>query len=179
MDRHLTRVLIAYSSGSGCTKTIARHIGEVLIGHGFRPQVVDTQDHPIITDKVDAIIFGSGVRVGKWHREGAEWLKSNSDLIKNRPLAVFSVGLLGVHDEEHKLRQAQVDLLKEIKRLKPLEPVASAIFPGWKEPERFASVERLMLKVYPLEDGDYRDWNQVDFWVQEIAPLLRQTHHSS
>lgn len=173
MDERLKKVLVVYSTLSGCTTTIARRIGVDLIAYGVRPFVVSVEECPRIADDVDAVVFGSGMRVGKFHKDARDWLMANVDAIAHRPTAFFSVGLRPATPQASALAQAEKDLDAAVSSLGvPLHPAGSVVLPGWKRSEGFNAMEKLALRVYPLEDGDYRDWDKVDGWVREVAPVM-------
>lgn len=112
MTQSSPRVLIVFSTSSGCTESIARRIGTDIIAHGGRPKVMNVTENPIIDETVDAVIAGSGVRVGKWHRDMLDWVRDNKDQLNTIPFAVFSVGIMSVGGDPAKVRQAQADLAK-------------------------------------------------------------------
>lgn len=174
MGDRLKKVLVVYSTLSGCTATIARRIGSDLIAYNARPVVASVEELPQIDGSdVDAIVFGSGMRMGKFHKEAREWLQTNIDVLSNCPTALFSVGLRAVASQPGGAAQAERDLEGVLSSLGgSLHPAASVVLPGWKRSEGFKAMEKLALRVYPLEDGDYRDWDKVDAWVREMAPVL-------
>lgn len=173
MSQRLKRVLIVYSTVSGCTATIARRIGVDLIAYGARPFVRSVEEVGQLAGEYDAIVFGSGVRMGKWHREARDWIQSNLDELAGLPVALFSVGLRGVSSDGHVDEAvAQGDLQRAMSAAGIAHTVGSVVLPGWKRSEGFSAMEKIALRVYPLEDGDYRNWDMVDRWVAEVGPIL-------
>ncbi len=172
MDERLKRVLVAYSTISGCTATIARRIGVDLIAYACRPTVASVEDMPRIEGEYDAVVFGSGMRMGKWHKDARSWLQDNIDVLSKIPLAFFSVGLLSASGKAGSVAQAEHDLESAISSAGLQHPVSSVVLPGWKRSEGFSAMEKLALRVYPLEEGDYRDWDKTDHWVTQVAPVL-------
>ena len=59
MDERLKKVLVVYSTLSGCTTTIAKRIGVDLIAYDARPLVASVEEMPNIDVDVDAVVFGS------------------------------------------------------------------------------------------------------------------------
>lgn len=167
----LKKVLIAYVSASGATDGIAHRIASDCIAYGVKPILQDISSQTNIA-KFDALIFGSGVRIGRWHKEGIDWLLVQKQHLQTIPFAVYSVGLKPATEEENQKKQALVELQNNVDLLAPAKPVAQTVFAGWKNTEGFSKMESLQLKMYPIDYGDYRDWNAVDRWVKEIAPLL-------
>lgn len=179
MGERLKKVLVVYSTLSGCTTTIAKRIGVDLIAYGVRPVVASVEEFPQVEGDYDAIIFGSGMRMGKFHKEAREWLQTNIDILSRVPIAFFSVGLKPAGAQPGAIAQAERDLQDVVSSFGgAFRPTAAAVLPGWKRSEGFKTMEKLALRVYPLEDGDYRDWNKVDSWVRETAPTLvaRKAH---
>lgn len=172
MAERLKRVLVAYSTLSGCTATIAKRIGTDLIAYAACPVVASVSEMPLVKSGYDAVIFGSGMRMGKWHKEARDWLMTNIDALSTLPVAFFSVGLLGACLSTGRNGQADHDLESAIPQASSLKPVGSVALPGWKRSEGFNTVEKLVMRVYPLEDGDYRDWDKTDAWVRSVAPVL-------
>jgi menaquinone-dependent protoporphyrinogen IX oxidase len=46
------------------------------------------------------------------------------------------------------------------------------VFAGWNEPKRFSLVERTIMKVMKAPEGDFRDWEAIDSWAEQVAPRL-------
>ena len=174
MTERLQRVLVVYATVSGCTATIASRIGCDLIGYGAKPFVSSVEEcGKIIQGDYDAIVLGSGVRVGRWHRSARDWIESNSSVLRETPLALFSVGLHGIRPDGTLDRASvQADLARVLSGVGVKASAGSAFIPGWKRTDGFSSMEKLALRVYPLADGDYRDWNEVDRWLMRMGPLL-------
>lgn len=171
MLERMEKVLIAYSTLSGCTTTIAKRIGTDFLAYGTRPQVVSVEQMPVIPEDIDIVVFGSGVRVGKFHKEARDWLTANAEFIDKHPLALFSVGLRAASPQTEGLAEKELDtVLHEMPS--GIHPRSSVVFPGWKQSEGFSGMEKLALRVYPLADGDYRDWDKVDSWVRHTAPMM-------
>lgn len=174
MSERLKKILVVYSTLSGCTTTIAKRIGVDVIAYNARPVVANVEEMPTIPSDVDAVIFGSGMRMGKFHKEARDWLQANMGILTHTPVAFYSVGLRVATAQPGTIEQAERELDAAVSGLsrEAIAPVRSAVLPGWKRSEGFNTMEKLALRVYPLEDGDYRDWDKVDAWVREVAPVL-------
>ena len=156
MSQRLKRVLVVYSTVSGCTATIARRIGVDLIAYGARPTVLSVEEVQRVPDDYDAIVFGSGVRMGKWHREARDWIQKNLDVLSRLPVALFSVGLRGVSADRPDRRGAGEERPGARHLLGRLRAHRRVGRPAWLEaqPGEFSAMEKIALRVYPLEDGE-------------------------
>ena len=175
MAERLKKVLVVYATVSGCTTTIAHRIADDIIAFAARPTVASVEDLPQITHDYDAVVFGSGMRMGKWHKDARIWLQNNFDYLSTIPVACYSVGLLSANGQANSDAQAKKDLESAVASFGNLKPVGMVALPGWKRSDGFSTMERIALKVYPLEDGDYRDWDKVDRWVSQVAPKMLGT----
>ena len=117
----------------------------------------------------DAVVVGSGVRVGSWHEPAKEWVTANAEALKGKPVAFFTVGLTiteaGKADE---VRAYTDPLIAET----GVQPVDVGLFAGWFVPERFGFAERTIMKAMKAPEGDHRDMDAVDEWARAIAPKL-------
>ena len=174
MGNRLQRVLVLFSTVSGCTESIARRIGADLIAYGVRPTVASVAECPeLIQGQYDAVIMGSGVRIGRWHKDAREWVQRNKAALSTLPRAFFAVGLHGVKSDGRMEESVAREDLKRVMATVGIEStVEPAFLSGWKRQDGFSGMERMALRVYPLADGDYRDWDAVDAWVKDIAPSL-------
>ena len=174
MTERLQRVLVVFATVSGCTATIASRIGCDLIGYGAKPFVASVEEcGRVIQGDYDAIVLGSGVRVGRWHRSARDWIETNAAVLRQTPLALFSVGLHGIRPDGTLDRaSAQADLTRVLSGVGVRASAGEAFIPGWKRTDGFSSMEKLALRVYPLADGDYRDWNVVDRWLMDMGPRI-------
>ena len=171
MLHRMAKVLIAYSTLSGCTTTIAKRIGCDFIAYGVRPQVVSVEEMPVIPADIDAVVFGSGVRMGKFHKEARDWLTANAEFLDKHPLALFSVGLRAASPQTEELAERDLDTVVH-ETAHGLHPKASVVFPGWKRSEGFTAMENLALRVSPFAEGGDLDWEGVAVWVRSPAPLM-------
>ncbi len=168
MGEGMSKVLVVYGSGSGCTSGIAEQIGATLAELGATADVKPASDKPAASG-YDAVIVGSGVRAGTWHAPVREWVKTNAAALQEKPLAMFTCGLMireeGKRDEVAAYNKPLVDENK-------LTPVDTGLFAGWNEPKAFSLPERLVMKVMKAPQGDFRDMDAVAAWTRSVAPQL-------
>lgn len=165
----MSKALVVYGTKSGCTAGIAEAIGEGLRAAGVTVDVVTAEDKPD-PSAYDAVLVGSGVRAGMWHASVKQWLVGHAEVLKARPLALFTA-CLTMHSNPEKADEvrAYTDLLlKET----GLEPVDIGLFPGMNVPKSFSLPERLIMKAMKAPEGDFRDPAAIAEWATELAPRL-------
>jgi hypothetical protein len=86
-------VQVVYASRHGGTAGIAERIAEVLRTEGADVVIADAADRSDPSG-FDAYVIGSGVQIGRWHKEGTEFLERNQATLATRPVRLFSSGPL-------------------------------------------------------------------------------------
>jgi len=163
------KILIVYATKSGCTEDIARRIGTTLRALGGDVRVIPAESAPS-PDGFDAVIVGSGVRAGKWHKAATGWVSKHAGAIRRRPLAMFTC-CLTMRDGQKKAAEV-LAYTQPILKSTALTPAGIGLFAGWFEPEHFGFMERTILKMMKAPQGDFRDFAAVDAWTEDIAPRL-------
>jgi len=164
----MSKVLVVYGTGTGCTAGIAERIGAKLTAMGATVEVVSAKIGPVVAG-YDAVLVGSGVRAGSWHKPVKEWVAANADALKAVPVAFFTACLTMADAEKADEVRAYTDaLIAET----GVEPVDVGLFAGWNEPKEFPFVERTILKLMKAPTGDFRDWDAIDAWTTEVAGKL-------
>jgi menaquinone-dependent protoporphyrinogen oxidase len=160
------RVLVTAASKHGATAEIADALGKGLAARGLDVVVADPATITNL-EGYDAAVVGSAVYAGRWLEPAKDLIDRLEDLFRARAVWLFSSGPVG-------------------NPLKPLEDPADAapiaervgarghrVFAAKLDSAKLGFVERAMVKVFRVEDGDFRDWNDIDAWASEIADSLR------
>ncbi|TLM99447.1 MAG: flavodoxin [Actinobacteria bacterium] len=162
MGDGMSSVLVVYGTKSGCTSGVAEKIGETLAAHGARVDVRPVADGPDPAG-YDAVVVGSGVRMGQWHQPVRDWVSTNAESLKARPTAFYTVCLTLAQDPEKTDEvRAYTDPLIEASGV---TPVGLGLFAGWNEPSRFGFLERTILKAMKAPAGDFRDFAAIGAWA--------------
>ena len=160
------KVIVAAASKHGATEGIARAIAERLgeLGHDAEARAVeDVRD----VAGIEALVLGSAIYAGSWMKEAVDFAERNADAFSSVPVWLFSSGPLGteVKDEEEQPRQ-----LGELDRM--LKPRDHRVFFGALDRSKLGFAERMMVKAVKAPEGDFRDWNAIRTWADEIAAGL-------
>ena len=169
MDRN---ILVAYASKYGATKEIAEKIGEVLCQAGLQADVYPVHGIRDL-NLYKAVILGSAVYVGKWHKEAVEFLQTHEKVLTDRPVWLFSSGPTGVGDP--------VELLEGLRLPVALQPVTDrihprdiAVFHGHINPDKINFIEKWAIKSLVKKPfGDFRDWEAIHSWATSIVDTLK------
>jgi menaquinone-dependent protoporphyrinogen oxidase len=162
------KVMVACASKHGSTEGIAEAIAERLSQLGHDAVAVRVADAPDLTG-VHAVVLGSAIYLGSWMKEATDFAEVNADVLSRLPVWLFSSGPLGteVEDEEEQPRQL-ADLRER------LRPRGHRMFFGALDRSNLGFGERMMVKAVKAPDGDFRDWNAISAWADEIARELAE-----
>lgn len=158
------RILVAYASGSGSTAGVAEEIGDVLRRAEVTVDVLPAGDVEDVSP-YSAVVLGSSIRLGRWLAPAIKFLATHRSDLEGVPVAYFTTCLTLVNDTAES-RQKVLAYLEPVLDMAPeIEPVALGLFAGSLEPSM-----QLLVPGGPY--GDFRDWEAIRAWAQEIRPAL-------
>ena len=158
------RTLITYATRTQSTAEIAAIIWQTL---STVDETVDILPVKKVTDLENyrAIILGSAVKYGKWLPEALHFVEKNRTAIKKVPLAIFSVHLMNLGDDETS-RQRRETYLSSINNL--VNPEKKVFFAGIGNWEKVPFMEGIIGKMIKAPEGDFRDWPAIRNWAEEL-----------
>jgi menaquinone-dependent protoporphyrinogen oxidase len=167
------KILVVYATKFGSTKEIAEKIGDVIKAKNIP---VDVRKVSSVKDlsKYSAIIFGTPIRMGKPISEAMSFVKKHKYDLNAVPVAFFSVGLYmkeDTPDTRKKAMQCMAPVLELVAK-----PVSIGLFGGKINYDTLPVILRWMFskdKSGQLSEGDWRNWDSISSWVEEILPALR------
>jgi menaquinone-dependent protoporphyrinogen oxidase len=160
-------VLVAYASRMGSTQEIAAVIGDQLTGRGFDVQVGAAAAAPNARI-VDAVVLGSALYTGRrWDRDAVDYLRRNAPDLADRPTWLFQSGPsgppTGVRD---------TPTPRAVRRwADKIGLAAPTTFGGNLDHSRAKGLLARWVSVGDLA-GDFRDWDQIRAWADDIADQL-------
>ncbi|HEY5685688.1 MAG TPA: flavodoxin domain-containing protein [Acidimicrobiia bacterium] len=160
------RVLVTAGSKHGATTEMARMIGEVLAGEGADVDLAEPGQVGSI-EEYDAVVIGSAVYMGRWLETSREFVDRCADALAARQVWLFSSGPIGdppVPEED------PVDIAGILDRTGAR---AHRVFPGKLERSRLSFGEKAVVAAVRTPDGDFRPWDEIREWAEEIAQELR------
>ena len=165
----MSKALVVYGTKTGCTAGIAEAIGDALRAMGVEADVKRAEAKPAL-DGYDAVLVGSGVRVGQWHGPVKHWLTAHTETLKQRPFALFTACLTmaATPEKADEVRAYTDPLLTET----GITPVDIGLFAGMNVAKTLSLPERLIMKAMKAPEGDFRDLEAVAAWTRETASKL-------
>jgi menaquinone-dependent protoporphyrinogen oxidase len=177
------KVLVAFATKAGSTKGIAEFIGEKLRGRGMQ---VDVLEAASIRDAggYDAYVVGSAVYMFHWMKEAKQFLSNNKKSLAGKPVWLFSSGPVGksrTNPKGQDLLDVAVSGPKELDELVGLvSPRDHRIFFGVLDASKLTGATGFMYRMVrrseaareSMPEGDFRDWKEIEAWVDDIAKAL-------
>ncbi|GAB3345029.1 flavodoxin domain-containing protein [Modestobacter lapidis] len=162
------RVLVTAASRHGSTREIAAAVARWLpdtaagrdagLAAGFL--AVDQQPDPA---RFDAVVLGSAVYVGRWLEGARHYAATFAPTLRSRPVWLFSSGPIG----EPPFPPDEPYDAEPIARL--VGARGHRVFPGCLEKDSLTFGERAMVTAMRAPTGDFRDWDAVRGWCEEMA----------
>jgi menaquinone-dependent protoporphyrinogen oxidase len=159
-------VLVAYASKHGSTGEIAEALAEQLRERGHPAEVasMDAADPA----GAEAVVLGSAVYAGSWLNQAARFVERNRAVLNDKPVWLFSSGPTGTEPPPTVgVSEKQLTTLREA-----IHPRDHRLFAGALDPSELGFVERHIVKAVKAPTGDFRDWDRVARYADEIAESL-------
>jgi len=159
------KVLVSAASKYGATGEIGQAIANVLAEKGLEVTVVPpAQAGPI--EQFDAVVLGSAVYLGRWMKPGRELAQRQAGALAARPVWLFSSGPVG---EPAKPADNPVNVSTILRSTKARD---HQVFAGKLVKKQLSFPERAIDSATRVQEGDFRDWDNIRAWASSIADTL-------
>jgi menaquinone-dependent protoporphyrinogen oxidase len=160
------RVLVTAASRHGATAEIASMIGHALAEAGLHTDVkpLDTLDG---VAGYNAVVLGSGVYIGRWLPEAAEFVQRHALELDARPVWLFSSGPIGSPEPK-----PEGDPTGIVELSASIRARGHRTFAGRLDKGRLGIGERLVIRAVHAQEGDFRDPAEIAAWARQIAVEL-------
>ncbi len=160
-------ILIAYATCFGSTKEVAQAIADTLEEKNFQTEVKACGDVTHV-ESYQAVILGSAVQHGAWLPEAISFATKNVNTLTKLPLAIFSVHITNVGDDEQSRHNREV-FTDDVRVL--LNPQDEIFFAGKFDRQG----GKLMLPKaisWLVPKIDLRKWDKIRAWAESLPEKL-------
>jgi len=159
------KVLVAVGSKYGSTREVGAAVADVLRENGFDVHLNDACDIPSVRF-YDAIIIGSAVYGGLWRKDASALVRDHAATLRTRNVWLFSVGMTQVTKPDQPLDEAE-ELAVEAGALEHKR------FGGRLVVDRLNVGEKALIKLINPPIGDFRDFDEIREWAEQVALRLQ------
>jgi menaquinone-dependent protoporphyrinogen oxidase len=165
------RVLVTAASRHGATHEIAEAIAARRARRGFEAEARPAEELTTL-DGYDAYVIGSAVYIGRWLDRARE-LVEHSESLASRPVWLFSSGPLGPPEN----LKPEGDPVGVEALVEAGGAVEHRVFAGRLDRKLLSLPEKALVVAVRAPEGDFRDWQAIDTFADEIATWLRTQPH--
>ncbi|MGJ3238626.1 MAG: flavodoxin domain-containing protein [Anaerolineae bacterium] len=169
----MTTILVTFASKHGATAEIAHTIARYM--KTFDLDVTTRRvEHVDDLTGYDAIVLGTAIYLGEWVSEAFNFLETYQAQLKQKSVWIFVSGPTGEGDALDLLDGV---LVPESARplLDHIAPKGIQVFKGKIDLRRLPEEHRKIIKAAEVPRGDYRDWDAIHQWADQISVALTQT----
>ena len=164
-----TRILVTYATCTGSTAGVAEVIGTTLAQNGAKVDVLPMTE---VTDLTlyQAVVAGSAIQGSKWLPEAMAFVRENQAEISHKPFAAFLVCMTMVLTKG-KITEELRGLMEPVRAL--VRPMREGYFAGALDLKKVPSFWirlgfRISIIIGIWKEGDYRDWDAIRAWAEEL-----------
>ena len=163
------KILIAYASRYGSTKSIADRIRSRIEASNVGDVTVDAVTNIVHLSDFDILIVGSCIHMGSWIGDGSNFIQDNHGYMRQHsmPVWAFSVGMPPKKEEKGE----EVKIEKWLK--KKVDIQGHKLFQGCYKMADMPWFWRLFFGCFRFKSEDRRDWDAIDGWTDLIVQDLR------
>lgn len=161
-------ILLAYASRFGSTQEVAETIASTLSNAGLDVDLQPMQEVRSL-DHYDAVLLGAAIYNAKWSTIAHQFVMQHQESLRQLPVAIFTLGPLSASGAAKRNSRRQLD--SELAKYPWLKPVAVEVFAGKYDPSKpgLNFFERFLLA------RDYRNWDAIRAWANELSTQLQQS----
>lgn len=187
-------VLVAYATNAGSTAEVARVVGEEIERRGKAVEVRRIEEVGDLSG-YDAVVVGAPMILG-WHRQAVRFVQRHADALSRVPTAYFITALSLTQTGDSDINGTPIfvdpktakaprnperlslfenyaaprNYLAPVLRGAPqVRPVSAAFFGGKLDFSRLNLLHKLfVLVIIRAKPGDYRNWDAIRGWAQEL-----------
>jgi menaquinone-dependent protoporphyrinogen oxidase len=160
------KVLVTYASKYGSTGGVAYAIGKELCSKDVATDVVLIKNAGNV-GSYQGVVIGSAIYMGKWKSEAVDFVKKNSEILRQVPVAYFLVCMTLSRRTEKNQAEVLSYMDPIVKAVPEIKPVGMGTFAGALDYNNLSWLNKKILKSKGTPEGDFRDWNAIRTWARE------------
>ena len=161
----MQHVLVTVASRHGASGEIGEVIAGVLRDHG-QPSTAARPRRSPPWSSYDAVVVGSAVYVGRWLEPARHFVDRHEATLARMPVWAFSSGPTGSSPAPADQPPEAVTIATRI------SAQAHRSFAGRLDATRLGFMERAVTATVHAPRGDFRDWESIREWADQIAAAL-------
>ncbi len=175
----MAKILIIYSTTDGHTLKICQRLQQVMEQQAHQVTLVSVNDEFNVDMKpFDKIVIGASIRYGKHSTQVYDFIKSNMEILENKPSAFFSVNVVARKPEKNKPETNPY--MKKFQKKTAWQPKELAVFAGkidyQKDSFRDRQIIRFMMWLTkgPTQldtNMEFTNWEAVETFGQRICVM--------
>jgi menaquinone-dependent protoporphyrinogen oxidase len=162
------KVLMTVATKHGATGEIGEIVADVLRDAGLDVESRPPEDVPSL-DGYGAVVVGSAIYAGRWMDTARGFVDRHADALESVPLWLFTSGPIG---DPPMPADEPPETPKVAERLGAR---GHRSFAGRLDRTSLGFLERTVTRALRTPDGDFREWEAVRAWADEIVRTLRAT----
>jgi menaquinone-dependent protoporphyrinogen oxidase len=179
----MAKVLVAYSSWAGSTRSIAENIAETAKDkNGMEADLMLTKEVKSLDD-YQAILLGTSIHMGNTSRAFKGFLRRFRKELTDKPVAIFVV-CANMQDDCSENREETTGWLnKTLQKFPDIKPLSIGLFSGalYIEGNEYKNLNPMAKKmIHSMEENmmkeqgktDFRDMAKVAEWTQEVLKKI-------
>jgi menaquinone-dependent protoporphyrinogen oxidase len=162
------RILVTAASRHDATAEVARAIAKTLERAGIEVEVRRPEEVGHL-HAFDGVVLGSAIYAGHWLKPAKDLVERTASRMSHLPVWLFSTGPIG---DPLKPEGLPVDVA-------PMMELSGArehrLFGGRIDKRALGFGEKAIIRMVGAAEGDYRPWDEIEAWGEEIAATLKES----
>ena len=176
------KVAICFESYLGQTEKVAQYLRDIYAGRGINASLLRCKDpaSSLEAREADAVLIGSPIRAGRYHKKVLAFVKNNADWLKEKKTGLFVVCLTAKSSDEQAQKEIQ-KYMDEFRGLAGLSPALSRAFGGALVYTKYNFILRYIMKrinqkyggdIDTSKDFIYTNWDEVKSFADEFVGAI-------
>ncbi|GAB3668400.1 menaquinone-dependent protoporphyrinogen IX dehydrogenase [Ramlibacter alkalitolerans] len=175
----MARILLAYSTVDGHTRSICERVQGVLEDAGHAVTLASlSAGGPPDAGGFDKVVIGASIRYGKHRPEVFTFIRQQQAALERRPSAFFTVN--AVARKPGKDTPEGSPYIRSFRKLTTWRPALVGVFAGRIDYRRYGFVDRHVIRLImwlthgptdPRACVEFTDWASVDAFARRVVEL--------